>query len=103
MKCPICQQDAVATKTKFGVRHDHCGLWSWGDAPLVSRETHDARRAAHAAFDPLWQSGRMSRSAAYRNLAKALNLDRRECHIKLMDAATAKLVPIAVEIIRACP
>ncbi|XUM19792.1 zinc-finger-containing protein [Bradyrhizobium oligotrophicum S58] len=96
MKCPLCQQDAIQSETRFGTRHDHCGLWSWGGAPLVDRETHEARKAAHAAFDPLWQRGRMSRSVAYRRLADLMGMSPRDCHIKLMNAETARRVPGAV-------
>lgn len=82
--------------TRFGERHDCCGLWSWGGAPLVDRETHDARTAAHEAFDPLWKSQGMTRRKAYKMLAVELELLPQNCHIKLMDAETARRVPAAV-------
>jgi hypothetical protein len=40
-----------------------------------------ARLAAHKAFDSKWQSGGMSRSAAYRWLAKEMGMTRDECHM----------------------
>lgn len=46
--------------------------------------TRAARIRAHKAFDPLWQSGKMSRSAAYRWLADAMGMRKAECHIGLM-------------------
>lgn len=46
-----------------------------------------ARGAAHAAFDPLWKSGRMSRSAAYRWLGQQMNLPKEECHMKQFTVA----------------
>lgn len=46
-----------------------------------------ARIAAHAAFDPLWQSGAMSRRAAYDWLAIQLHLPVSACHMVLMDVA----------------
>lgn len=54
------------------------------DTPLgtfANRRTRQARRAAHAAFDPLWQSGTMKRREAYRWLAEQLGLTAEECHI----------------------
>jgi hypothetical protein len=36
---------------------------------------------AHAAFDPLWQSGRMSRTRAYKGLARRLGIPVQDCHI----------------------
>jgi hypothetical protein len=44
-----------------------------------------ARIAAHNAFDPLWQSGRLSRTAAYNWLALQMGLRMDQCHIKLLD------------------
>lgn len=101
--CPKCQRFTYGRETRFGTRHDHCGLWSWGGAPLVDKDTHDARRAAHEAFDPLWKPlGSMTRHRAYQLLAVEMKMSPRDCHIKLMNAETARLVPSAVERIRAC-
>lgn len=44
-----------------------------------------ARMAAHAAFDPLWKSGEMSRSGAYRWLANQLRIRPDDCHIVYFD------------------
>lgn len=100
--CPICGSEAKESETKFGIRHDCCGLWSWNGAPLVNRETHKARVTAHAAFDRLWRSGLMKRSDAYKALADKLNVARKECHIKMMSAEMASRIPdIAKEIARA--
>lgn len=84
--CPECGGVAEQVKTRFGVRHQHCGLWSWGYKPLVNAETHDARKKAHAIFDEVWKSGKMSRSEAYRRLSEALNLPNDRCHIAEFDA-----------------
>lgn len=51
-----------------------------------------ARQAAHRAFDPLWQSGKMTRSNAYTDLARRLNLTKAECHMVLFDVATCRRV-----------
>lgn len=99
--CPKCSQPAKKTHTRFGVRHDHCGLTSWAYKPLATQETLAARRAAHAAFDPVWQEKLTSRSNAYKRLAAELGMTREECHISLMNEEQAKRVPPAVERIRA--
>lgn len=91
--CPKCGRRAYTAKTSYGPRHACCGLWSWDGAPLVDAATHEARKAAHAAFDRLWKDGILSRSQAYRELAKALGLKPEDCHMKLMDAQTAGRVP----------
>lgn len=95
--CPCCGNYAYATDTRYGVRHDHCGLWSWGGAPLVDEYTHEARRAAHAAFDTLWKLHGFTRGEAYKHLASEMGLTRDQCHMKVMDEFTARRVPAAVQ------
>lgn len=94
--CPICGKRARETSTRFGLRNQCCGLWSWDRHPLVSAETHAARNAAHAAFDGLWKGGAMSRREAYRRLQGEMGLSSDQCHMKLMDKETAEMVPAAV-------
>ena len=64
---------------------------------LATADTRRARMAAHAAFDPLWQSGRMARVDAYTWLATALGLRRGQCHIWQMGADVCNRV---VELLR---
>ena len=87
--------------TTYGVRDKCCGLWSWGGKPLVDRETHQARKAAHKAFDPLWKKEGLDRGVAYSLLAEHLGISVDECHMASMDSETARRVPDIVEIIRA--
>jgi len=72
----------------------HCGSLSDGSPVGVPAgpATRKARGDAHAAFDPIWRSGRKSRSGAYRWLARRLELAEGECHIGRMDEATARRV-----------
>lgn len=97
--CPTCGGSAFAQETRYGIRHSCCGLWSWDGAPLVDAETHEARRAAHAAFDKLWQRHGLKRGEAYAQLASELGIKRKHCHMKQMDKATAMRVPGAVRAI----
>lgn len=99
--CPVCGEVPRRIKTPYGVKRECCGLWAWGNKPLVGALTHEARKRAHAAFDQLWQDGHLSRSEAYRRLAKVMGLSPGECHMAQMDAVTARRVPAAVEIILA--
>lgn len=96
-ECPECGEEAVETQTKYGLRCtcDDCGLWSWDRFPLADKETHDARRAAHAAFDKIWKDPRgvgVNRSVMYTRLAGALDIPPEECHMKMMDKETARRV-----------
>lgn len=51
-----------------------------------------ARIAAHAAFDPLWQTGKMTRSAAYALLAKRMGVPKHEAHMQMFDLAQCERV-----------
>lgn len=88
--CPECGELAAETKTRFGIRSDCCGLWSWNRYPLVSREVHLARNAAHNAFDNLWESGLVKRDTAYAMLSDRLG---RQAHIKEMTLEELQKVP----------
>lgn len=48
---------------------------------LANRELRRLRIQAHSVFDPLWETGRMSRSDAYAFLARVLNLVVSQTHI----------------------
>jgi hypothetical protein len=51
-----------------------------------------ARIGAHAAFDPLWKSGTMSRRATYDWLAIQLHLPVSACHMVLFDVSMCQRV-----------
>lgn len=87
----------------------YCGVHRGTLKPLgtpAGAETRRARLSAHAAFDPLWQkrqrlseiSKTKARNRGYQWLADQLGIRRADCHIAMMDAATAWRV---VEICRA--
>ena len=59
---------------------------------LANAELRAAKIAAHAAFDPLWKSGRMTRQEAYGWLAMQLKMERNHCHIGMFDVETCQLV-----------
>ena len=50
------------------------------------------RNSAHALFDPIWQSGQMTRSKAYEWLAREMGLPKQRCHIGGFDEAQCKRV-----------
>ena len=78
----------------------YVGCHPGGDKPLGRLANAELRRAkgrAHAAFDPLWRGGSMSRSQAYRWLADELGIDPGDCHIGMMDVGTCRRVEIACE------
>ncbi len=48
---------------------------------LANQELRLWRRKAHAAFDPLWKSGKMGRPAAYRKMRDLMSISADEAHI----------------------
>lgn len=58
---------------------------------LANAELRKARRAAHDAFDPLWDRT-MSRRAAYAWLAKQMGLPKDQTHIAMFDVDQCKQV-----------
>lgn len=57
---------------------------------LANAELRQAKQDAHAAFDPLWQSGRMKRKDAYSWLASRLGIET--AHIGEFDVETCRRV-----------
>lgn len=58
----------------------------------ANAELRSARTAAHRAFDPIWRSGKKSRSQAYSWLAGELGIDQDRCHIGMFDLETCEHV-----------
>ena len=109
--CPYCQQAAtlVTGQVVYPHRRD---LWSkqfWLCPPcdawvgchgsssnplgrLADASLRAAKRQAHAAFDPIWREGLMSRTEAYAWLSRTLKIPGKECHIGMFSAETCQAV-----------
>jgi hypothetical protein len=102
--CPYCDKPAELVtgkavyphlaklhKKKFYVCNPckaHVGCHPGSERPLGRLATASLRRkkmAAHAEFDPLFRSKKMSRKEAYKWLAKELGIPGSECHIGMFD------------------
>lgn len=59
---------------------------------LADEKTKNARKAAHAAFDPLWKNKTMKRGEAYKWLAEKLDIERWRCHISWFDVGYCEKV-----------
>lgn len=111
MICDYCHNDAqlVGGEVIYPHRPDLRQLRFWQCAPcdawvgchpgteralgrLANAELRRARQGAHAAFDPIWKSGRMKRNAAYSWLTEQIDIRRSDCHIGMMDVETCKRV-----------
>lgn len=63
---------------------------------MADAETRAWRKAAHAAFDPLWRNRSMRRSAAYALLADCIGTPQDQTHIGLFDVDRCKQVIAAM-------
>lgn len=63
---------------------------------IANAATRKLKIAAHDAFDPLWKSGQMKRTAAYAWLREATGLSERDCHMGWMTDAQL------IEVVRLC-
>jgi len=90
--CPPC--DAYVGTHRRNKRHGLTGIEPLGR--LANAELRKAKIAAHAAFDPLWASGRMTRKAAYAWLANMLGIPVANCHIGMFDVDGCQAVVAAV-------
>lgn len=62
---------------------------------LADEKTKAARKAAHAAFDPIWKNQKnkgKARTEAYAWLAEQLDIERWRCHISWFDVSYCKKV-----------
>lgn len=115
--CPYCQQPAklVTGLDIYPHRIDLRSYKFWhcepcdayvgcnrrinGTTPLgrlANKELRLAKIRAHAAFDPLWKSGKMQRGAAYTWLSKQMNLSIEKTHIGMFNLEQCR------EVVRIC-
>ena len=64
---------------------------------LANQELRLLRRQAHSAFDPLWKTGKRSRSQAYRWLSGKLGIPFDQTHIAMFDGELCRKTIEAAE------
>ena len=104
MNCPECGAPMELKDGRFGTFYGCTGfprctvtgsVHKGTDRILgtpADRETKAWRIKAHAAFDPLWKSGNMTRPDAYKWLAGELGISVEDCHIGHFDIRQCKRV-----------
>lgn len=65
---------------------------------LANAELREWKKLAHAAFDPLWKDGQITRSKAYSRLAQELGVE--EIHVGESDVETCMRIIIAANKLR---
>jgi hypothetical protein len=112
--CPYCSQSAqlVTGAVIYPHRPDlhHKQFWSCQPCDayvgchgtssnplgrLANAELRSAKKMAHAAFDPLWREGGMTRTEAYAWLSKELGIPSEECHVGMFDVEMCNRVILA--------
>ena len=91
--CAVYGGILVAKQTRYGTvfecRAEGCTVMCWdGETSTPADErTRDARKSAHAAFDPLWRRKIKfaSRNKAYKWLAAVMGVPAGRAHIGMFD------------------
>lgn len=100
--CPYCGRSSKLTSVSLG--SSVCYRWACPNTPcaayvgchknslkplgtLANPNLRKARIRAHAAFDALWRTRKMSRGDAYRLLQEKLGLSEEAAHIGRLDIA----------------
>lgn len=109
-QCPYCGSDTkcIDSATIYGRSYgwvwvcvnypecdSYCGCHPGTKKPLgrlADYELRKAKKAAHAAFDPMWKKGTMKRTVAYRWLSQQLGIPEKCCHIGMFDVDQCKQV-----------
>ena len=111
IKCDYCSKDAfmVTGKTIYPKRTDLHGKFFYMCKPcdayvgvhantnkpfgrLADKELRRWKMAAHSAFDPIWEEGKMQRKEAYAWLAGRLGFQVEDTHIGYFDINLCKKV-----------
>ena len=98
-RCGPCRAHVGCHRKGAIVRIQGGSVTSDGTMPLgrlANAELRLAKGRAHAAFDPLWKDGEMSRHRAYRWLAKQIGIAPDDCHIGMFDLEQCRAVVRAV-------
>ena len=109
--CPYCgkKPQCVSAKEIYPHRPDLWSKWIWICHPcdayvgchqntkkplgrFAEKELRKWKKNAHASFDPVWKSRRVTRETAYAKLADAMEIPVAECHIGMFNVAQCKAV-----------
>ena len=112
MKCPYCGAEVVLRDAFFVYHtkdsHRYPKMWVCSNFPkcdayvgchknteiplgrLANQKLRNYKQEAHKNFDPLWQSGLMTRREAYEWLSAMLHIKVEDCHIGMFDVNMCK-------------
>lgn len=107
VRCPYCGAEAKLMDSAQIYGRSYGNIWACipcdayvgvhknrpGNEPLgrlANGKLRALRQKAHAAFDPLWKDGHMTRSQAYFYLQRILGIRKSEAHIARFDEARCR-------------
>jgi hypothetical protein len=94
--CPRCGNKANEKVTRYGIRAECCGLWSWNRQALVDAKTHDARKDLAPLLRDLSVS--MTKGRALREVMARMGIKNPgTMNISAMNEATAIKAKAAAE------
>lgn len=70
---------------------------------LANAELREARKQAHAAFDPLWREQHWNRREAYAWLSRTLSIQPKDCHIGMFNVEQCRAVVRAISTLSSAP
>lgn len=110
--CPYCGCEAefvdsarVYRGKSYGMIYDcrpcdaYVGVHKGTDKPLgtlANRELRQMRMRAHAAFDPMWKRGTMSRRDAYGWMQRTFGMTAEQAHISRFGVAECERLLVAI-------
>lgn len=101
-QCPICNEPGqwVENSVVYGKRYGKSYMCYWCPkdrtyvgchnntaeplGTMADQELRELRKSAHALFDPLWKSGKLTRRKAYKYLTEGLG-EKKQVHIAWSD------------------
>lgn len=102
-RCGYCRRETTLSADKSHVECKPCEAYvtlnSRGrpNGRVAKASLRKLRQQAHRAFDPLWQSGEMSRPEAYAWLSEQLDIPFEWCHIGMMGNVTCQRVVVVCQ------
>lgn len=71
-KCYLCRNCTASVGTHKGTKNP-LGI-------LATKEMRVLKKACHGLFDPVWKTGKLGRTTAYKRLADAMQIPVSDCH-----------------------
>ena len=108
VNCPYCGKEAVmVTSKQFYGRDYKTNIWLCGPCEayvgthkntktplgtLAKSKLRQLRKTAHSLVDPMWRSGKMTRTQVYDWIAQEMNIPKDDAHIALFNEKQCSII-----------